>query len=67
MSINLLIGCFLCPKGVYLMKKKENARKETPAKNKPVKIIVVPVYIGNKSISEIFLDVIYQDLLAKTA
>jgi hypothetical protein len=46
------------------MEKKENPRK---AKDKPVKIIVEPVYVGEKSISEAFFEVIYNDLLKKSA
>jgi len=49
------------------MEKKENIRKETKQKNKPVKIIVVPVYIGDKSMNDVFFDVIYNDLLSKSA
>jgi hypothetical protein len=43
-----------------------NTRKEVPPKNKPVRIIVEPVYIGDKKISEVFFDVIYSYLLSKS-
>jgi hypothetical protein len=49
------------------MIKKENTRKETPAKTKPVKIIVEPVYIGGKSMGEVFFNVIYNTILSKSA
>jgi hypothetical protein len=55
------------PERSYLMEKKENTNKKTAAKKKPVKIIVVPVYVGDKSMGDVFFDVIYNHLLSKSA
>jgi hypothetical protein len=55
------------PERSYPMEKKENTRKKTPEKKKPIKIIVVPVYVGGKSMGDAFFDVIYNHLLSKSA
>lgn len=38
---------------------------KTSAKNKKVKLIVEPVYIGNQSLSEAFMPVIYDELIKR--